>query len=31
MTQGRATYYMEPSHYREVPPNVQEKIVDAKT
>ncbi len=27
MSQGRANYYMEPSHYEEVPKNVQEKIV----
>ena len=27
MSKGRATYYMEPSHYEEVPRNVQEKIV----
>jgi elongation factor G len=30
MSKGRATYYMEPSHYEEVPRNIQEKIV-AKT
>jgi len=27
LTQGRATYTMEPSHYEEVPKNIQEKIV----
>ncbi len=27
MTQGRASYYMEPSHYQEVPRNIQEQIV----
>ncbi|MEW6058462.1 MAG: elongation factor G [Bdellovibrionota bacterium] len=27
MSQGRATYTMEPSHYEEVPPNVAEKII----
>ncbi len=27
MSQGRATYYMEPSHYDEVPRNIQEQIV----
>lgn len=30
MSKGRATYYMEPSHYEEVPKNIQEKII-AKT
>ncbi|MFC1626594.1 elongation factor G [Patescibacteria group bacterium] len=30
LSKGRATYYMEPSHYEEVPKNVQEKII-AKT
>ncbi len=30
MSQGRAAYYMEPSHYEEVPKNIQEKII-AKT
>ncbi len=30
MSKGRATYYMEPSHYAEVPKNIQEKII-AKT
>ncbi len=27
LTQGRATYYMEPSHYQEVPKNITEAIV----
>lgn len=27
MSKGRATYYMEPSHYEEVPQNIQEKII----
>ncbi|MDO8488324.1 MAG: elongation factor G [bacterium] len=27
MSQGRATYYMEPSHYEEVPKNIAEAIV----
>lgn len=27
MSQGRANYYMEPSHYEEVPKNIQEKII----
>jgi elongation factor G len=26
-TQGRASYYMEPSHYQEVPKNIQEQII----
>jgi elongation factor G len=30
MSKGRATYYMEPSHYAEVPRNIAEKII-AKT
>ena len=29
MSKGRATYYMEPSHYEEVPRNIQEKIIEA--
>ncbi len=28
MSKGRATYYMEPSHYEEVPRNIQEKIIE---
>ncbi len=27
MTQGRASYYMEPSHYDEVPSNITEQII----
>ncbi|MBI5465392.1 elongation factor G, partial [Candidatus Gottesmanbacteria bacterium] len=30
MSQGRANYYMEPSHYEEVPKNIQEKLVANK-
>ncbi len=30
LSQGRANYYMEPSHYEEVPKNIAEKII-AKT
>ena len=30
LSQGRATYYMEPSHYEEVPKNITEKIVAAQ-
>ncbi|HUW21326.1 MAG TPA: elongation factor G [Candidatus Bathyarchaeia archaeon] len=30
MSQGRASFYMEPSHYQEVPVQVAEKIVAAK-
>ncbi|MDP3998822.1 MAG: elongation factor G [bacterium] len=29
MSQGRASFYMEPSHYEEVPRNVQEQIIGA--
>ncbi|MBI3380017.1 elongation factor G [Candidatus Gottesmanbacteria bacterium] len=29
LSQGRAAYYMEPSHYEEVPKNITEKIVSA--
>lgn len=29
LSQGRAAYYMEPSHYEEVPKNITEKIVTA--
>lgn len=31
MTQGRASYYMEPSHYDEVPKNIQEQMKAAST
>lgn len=27
MSKGRATYYMEPSHYQEVPKNITDKII----
>jgi elongation factor G len=30
ISQGRASYYMEPSHYEEVPRNIQEAIVTKK-
>ena len=30
MSKGRATYYMEPSHYEEVPKNIAEKIIAQK-
>lgn len=29
LSQGRAAYYMEPSHYEEVPKNITEKIVSS--
>lgn len=28
MSQGRASFYMEPSHYEEVPRNIQEQIIN---
>jgi len=31
LTQGRASYYMEPSHYQEVPKNITEAIVAKRT
>lgn len=31
VSQGRASYYMEPSHYEEVPKNIQEKIIAGKS
>ncbi len=31
MTQGRASYYMEPSHYDEVPQNIQQQMVSKST
>ncbi len=31
LTQGRATYYMEPSHYQEMPKNIQETIIEKRT
>jgi len=30
LTQGRATFYMEPSHYEEVPVNITGKIIEKK-
>jgi len=30
LSKGRASYYMEPSHYEEVPKNIQEKIIATK-
>jgi elongation factor G len=27
LTQGRASYYMEPSHYEEVPKNISDTVV----
>ncbi len=30
MSKGRATYYMEPSHYEDVPKNIQEKLIAQK-
>ena len=30
MSKGRATFYMEPSHYAEVPRNIAEKIIAKK-
>jgi elongation factor G len=31
MTQGRASYYMEPSHYEEVPRNIVEAMLAKST
>jgi len=31
MSQGRASYYMEPSHYEEVPKNIQEEMLAKST
>ena len=31
MSQGRASYYMEPSHYEEVPKNIQEQMIAKST
>lgn len=31
LTQGRASFYMEPSHYEEVPANITQKIIEAKS
>jgi len=30
-TQGRGQYTMEPSHYTEIPKNIQEKLIDQRT
>jgi elongation factor G len=30
LTQGRASFYMEPSHYEEIPLNIAEKIIEQK-
>ncbi len=30
ITQGRGTFYMEPSHYEEVPQNIAQKIIEKK-
>jgi elongation factor G len=30
LTQGRGSFYMEPSHYEQVPKNIQEEIVANK-
>jgi elongation factor G len=27
MSQGRANFYMEPSHYEKVPKNIQEQLI----
>ncbi|MEJ2441480.1 MAG: elongation factor G, partial [Patescibacteria group bacterium] len=31
ISQGRASFYMEPSHYEEVPKNIAEKLITKKT
>lgn len=31
LSQGRSAYYMEPSHYEEVPKNIQEKIISSSS
>jgi len=31
MSKGRASYYMEPSHYEEVPKNIQEQMLEKST
>ena len=31
MTQGRATYTMQFEHYDEVPPNIAEQVIEART
>ena len=30
LSQGRATYYMEPSHYQETPKNIQEALINQR-
>jgi elongation factor G len=30
MTQGRGTFYMEPSHYEEVPQNIAQRIIEKR-
>lgn len=30
ISQGRASFYMEPSHYEEVPSNIAEKLIESK-
>jgi elongation factor G len=30
LSQGRASYYMEPSHYEEVPANIASQVVSSK-
>ncbi|MCK4588605.1 hypothetical protein KAT60_02195, partial [Candidatus Woesebacteria bacterium] len=31
ISQGRASFYMEPSHYQKVPKNITEKLITKKT
>lgn len=31
ISQGRASFYMEPSHYEEVPPNIANSLIEKKT
>ena len=31
ISQGRASFYMEPSHYKEVPKNITENLISKKT
>ena len=31
MTQGRGTFYMEPSHYEEVPQNIAQRIIEKRS
>jgi len=30
LSKGRASFYMEPSHYQEVPKNIQAKIIEGE-